>query len=183
MTEPTEDPIDAIAEAFLERFRRGERPPIEEFTQANPQFADRIRDLFPALVDLEVLGSGLGPVRRSVAPTRLGEYRIVREIGRGGMGVVYEAYQESLGRHVAVKVRKIAQASAQHDHIGIDQIDHMGKAAGEAGGVARQCCLSRLPMSVTGRVAVGRSGCMSDDLFSRELLSSNAKMVGRQARS
>jgi serine/threonine protein kinase len=104
MTEPTEDPIDAIAEAFLERFRRGERPPIEEFTQANPQFADRIRDLFPALVDLEVLGSGLGPVRRSVAPTRLGEYRIVREIGRGGMGVVYEAYQESLGRHVAVKV-------------------------------------------------------------------------------
>src|SRR5262249_2784392 len=66
-----------------------------------------IRELFPALVMLEDVRPGPQPaveLPRSDSPLqRLGEYRIVREIGRGGMGGVYEAGPGSRGRRVALK--------------------------------------------------------------------------------
>ena len=50
----------------------------------------------------------------SFEPLRFGDYRIVREIGRGGMGIVYEAIQESLERRVALKVLPFQAATDRH---------------------------------------------------------------------
>jgi serine/threonine protein kinase/WD40 repeat protein len=102
--------LNQLAEEFAERFRLGERPSLQEYIDRHPELADDIREYFPALAVMEqVKDDRQAPVEQAASLTlppleRLGDFRIIREIGHGGMGVVYEAEQVSLGRHVALKV-------------------------------------------------------------------------------
>ena len=107
------NPVEALAEEFLDRKRRGERPTLDEYCQRHPELADEIRDLFPVLLRMEDIGAessnsgattGGAAVHAQPRLERLGDFRILREVARGGMGVVYEAEQVSLGRRVALKV-------------------------------------------------------------------------------
>jgi hypothetical protein len=102
--------LNHLADDFAARYRRGERPSLQEYIDRHPELADDIREFFPTLVEMEqVKDDRQAPVEQAAsntlpAPERLGDFRIIREIGRGGMGVVYEAEQVSLGRRIALKV-------------------------------------------------------------------------------
>src|SRR5262249_3150473 len=85
------EPIEQLAESFLARVRAVERPLLTEFAAAHPELADQIRELFPALLELEQAGSVTGPAaprnpHGGAALESLGDYRILREVGGGGMG-------------------------------------------------------------------------------------------------
>ena len=99
------DPIEVLAEDFVQRLRDGHSPTIEDYKAQHPDLAEEIDELFPTIASIELSKThGLPATRSSNNPKQLGDFHILREIGRGGMGVVYEARQESLDRRVAVKV-------------------------------------------------------------------------------
>jgi serine/threonine protein kinase/WD40 repeat protein len=146
------DPFEELAEDFLERYRRGERPSVQDYATRHPELAERICRLFPTLLVMEKVRPG--PVERDERVDRsradrrlerLGDYRILRELGRGGMGIVYEAEQESLGRHVALKVlaghtvldarhlerfRREAKTAARLHHTNIVPVHGIGEQDG-----------------------------------------------------
>jgi serine/threonine protein kinase/WD40 repeat protein len=140
--------LDELAHEFSEQLRRGERPTIEAFAKASPQLAAEIYELFPTLLLVEQatpMSSRSGSIGFEASPSRVGEYRILRRIGRGGMGTVYEAIQEPLDRRVALKLitsrdqtnpqvlerfKREARAASQLHHTNIVPMFNIGECAG-----------------------------------------------------
>ncbi len=159
MTSPISDPelLHRLTAEWRLRLRRGEQPDVNEYIAKYPKLAEQIRALLLGLtvVDTpnemqpetaEATRLYVPSPHSAVMPIRLGDFRIVREIGRGGMGIVYEAEQESLRRRVALKVlpagslleqqlrqrfQREARAAARLHHTNIVPVFGVGEEGGQ----------------------------------------------------
>ncbi len=111
MSEEVDDSeLDTIVESFVACCRRGENPEPSAWVERFPRFADELRGILATIHQIETGGPKRTPDPADVAsdlapmPDRIGDFQIVRQIGRGGMGVVFEAIEDPIGRRVALKV-------------------------------------------------------------------------------
>lgn len=144
------DQLELISRQFVNRLRNGEAVEINEYAMAHPEIAEDIREFLEAVVIAEQLNKrtkldSQGEESPEL-PKKLGPFILQREIGRGGMGIVYEATQAPFSQTFAIKVLKPrlissrtlesrfereAQAASRLHHPNIVPAKHYGTEAGQ----------------------------------------------------
>ena len=145
-----QEPIDLLADEYVRRRRDGESVSVQQYMSDYPELATEIEELFPTIDALEAMSHQSDSALPSSADpfavsSTIEDMEITQLLGRGGMGVVYEAYQETLDRRVAVKVlpkqtffdtkalgrfRREAKLAAKLVHPNIVQIHSVGQLDG-----------------------------------------------------
>ncbi len=106
-----------VIDEILSKIANGESVDVAEYAQANPEFVDILKHALPAARSLAASSDRRDGVSAPTDDSQsqsmdrvLGDFRIIRELGHGGMGIVYEAEQLSLRRRVALKILPMAGA-------------------------------------------------------------------------
>jgi len=93
---------------YVDAQEAGQTPDPKEFIACHPEFAAELEEYFAGLRQLDAAAAPLRELVHPAVARQLGDFRLLREVGRGGMGIVYEAEQISLERRVALKVLPFA---------------------------------------------------------------------------
>lgn len=153
-----ESRLAAIFSDLSDRAAKGDAPVLHEVMQEHPEFSDELRELWGAVMVADAVGSHVRefsnsnldskssiPNVRMELPCEFGDYELLEEVGRGGMGVVYRAHQKSLNREVAVKMllrgqfasdadvlrfRQEAESAGRLNHPGIVPVYEVGEHDG-----------------------------------------------------
>jgi serine/threonine protein kinase len=196
--QPRAERLAVALDRYMRELESGGIPPdLDALVAEHPDLADELRSYVDSLKMLHQMTAGMRqmptrpePVEEGIATKRLGDYDIQREIGRGGMGIVYEARQLSLNRQVALKVlpfaammddkqiarfRTEAQAAAQLHHPNIVPVHAVGQERGVhffamqfVPGQSLEAALqelrtaSEVPRGATPSEALGRTSAASD---------------------
>src|SRR5262249_5716966 len=107
-----EDRLNEVLLSYVEALQAGKQPDRGELLAPHPEVREDLAAFWASHAEVERRAA---PMRAATAPAPaevglLGDFRLLREVGRGGMGVVYEAEQISLRRRVALKVLPFAAA-------------------------------------------------------------------------